>query len=615
MAPSRTPPLTGARPEVTHRFILRSEFLSTSIRPQRVVASYPGAVAWVLGIGLGWALVGDPVAGGARLNLDLVAIGDLDVPPSLFGIGSELPRWPPVEALFALVSPPLDDATVKGLWMVAIVATAVAGTTHHLREVRLPLRLAAAVIYGMSPFLLTRIGVGHLGTASAAALLPWAFDDLAAPFLRRRATVLFLAGFALCGYYGALIALPVVLIGRLMGSRRFTVGEVATLVSLQIPWLLPAIMTPGPRGDVAGSASFETEIRSVADLALLPLGHGFWLRVENVGARHAGALILVAGILVFGLVGALWAPLRHRRVLLLSTTAGAVVATASTIPGIDGAFDALTSTPAFAPVRESHKLAVLLVFGLIAFAAHGAELWVSSRPRRGVLAAGLVSVGAVVLALSVAGSSFGGLDGRVNAVAVPASWDQAAVVIAREPGTTIVLPWSQYLDLTVADGRRVHQPLPFLLPGDVIIRHDLALPGVDGGEARDKRESAVTTMIAALRLGEPIEGRLADLDVHWIVALPDRGTDDIDRLRSDPTLDVIVDADELTLFEVASPIEASNPSTSGRPERWHWRSWIVLVGYVLWAGVMLVWFVFADRGQPGVGNRARDSQLRYGLGP
>lgn len=539
------------------------------------------AVYGLSGLVLGLLAVGSPTGSGALVNLDLIAIGDLGVPDSLVGLGPEIPRRAPLQAVWALLSPPLSAAEVTRVWMILIVAVAFAGTMRLLDDVRRPIAAGAAACTALGPFLLTRLAVGHLGFATAVALLPWALPALAAPLTRPRRTLLWLGGFALCGYFGALVAFPVVVAGLLVGPReRLTPAAVGAALATQVPWLAPAIAALGDADGAAGSERFRTDVDTVADAVRLLVGFGFWRGSNQLGHQNAGAVLVALLLAVLAGAGWRWGRGDHRGVLSSLAVFGLCVAAASTVPGVDDAYADLTRVIVFAPLREGQRLLVFVVLALVVFAARGLDTVLDERPSRVHLAGGF---GFALAAIVLAGGSWWGLDGAAGDHDVPAAWDEAAAVVESDPGLVLALPWSQYFDVVAADGRRGHHPVPFLIGGDVLFRHDLGL-GADDRISRDDREDEARTLVRSLRFGEPIGGQLKMLGVRWIVALPDLGTDDIDRLRTSDEVETVLDRPAIAVF--AGPGGERRPLTS-----WTGTATVLAALHGLW----LVWMLWTGR--------------------
>jgi hypothetical protein len=142
-----------------------------------------------------------------------------------------------------------------------------------------------------------------------------------------------------------------------------------------------------------------------------------------------------------------------------------------------------------------------------------------------------------------------GAEGQLSPVRVPDEWDDARAQVAREPGTVVALPWAQYYDLNIADGRRVNVVFPLYFGGDVLTASDPDV-GADANERADPREDEVDLAVLALRAGEPVADRLAELGVRWVVLSHDIDWQTYDGLARDPGLERVVSGPTLELFRV-----------------------------------------------------------------
>jgi hypothetical protein len=514
----------------------------------------------LIGIGppllLAVAFLGPALGFGALMNLDLIVLPHLDVPAAFFGIGPELPRRVPLWALIGAVSPVIPaTVTVKAL----LVATFVISWTGMVRwATRLGVRrpAMAAALYTLSPLLLTRLGIGHLGLVLAAGILPWVAAVLLDP-LRNRAHLFLAAGaMGLCGYHGGVLALVTVVISvwfRAPVRPGRALGAIAIAVAAQIPWLAPTI-------SVALSVSVEPTSAvpfgvNVGDNPLgvlsLSAGNGYWNTYFQVGTGTAAATVVGALLFALAIAGVSRLPSDVRRPLTTLGVATWVIAALSAWSGFDGVFRALTSNPIGGLLRDPQRLLVLHLLWLAPSACLGAGLLSSRLPTRIAGAAMALPIAAVV---TIATPGLWGLDGNLDAEPVPTAWNEARDLVRSSPGPTLALPWAQYLnqELSGQPLRRVLNPMPYLLGGDVLSSSDTRLEA-DVREAGDPREPSAAEGVAALvEDGTPIAPLLQRLGVRWVVLqttseLADRYT----ALRDDPGLEVVLERPELTVFTVA----------------------------------------------------------------
>ena len=189
-------------------------------------------------------------------------------------------------------------------------------------------------------------------------------------------------------------------------------------------------------------------------------------------------------------------------------TVGLVLALTSAVPGVRDVYSSLTGTVAGAAMRESQRWLMLFLVWLAPAAAHGA----SRLGARALLGA------PVACGLALAAPGLWGVGGRLEPVEIPAGWAAAARAIDQRPGPVLALPWHQYLDVSFADGRRVLNPLPDYLGGDVLTSSDPEL-GDRGREQADRREPIAGRLVRHMTAGESVSTELASLGVRWVVVI------------------------------------------------------------------------------------------------
>jgi hypothetical protein len=508
-------------------------------------SSWGPAWSWAFGLVLGIAVVGPGWSTDALLNLDLVIFDRMPV-PDWWGIGPAVPRNGPLTAAIALLSQVLPGPLLVTATMALSIAAAFAGMARLADGSGVAGQVMAGVLYAAGPFMLTRIGVGHLGLVLAAALLPWALPTLLRPGDELRRTFLWSLAFSATGYYGASIAAIALGTGLVADRLRRGGAVVGCFVFAQLPWALPGafVLAAGPR--VADATEFATDLDGPGGVLGIFLGYGFWQPANQIGVSGPWVSVLALGVLALAVLGGRELPGRWRDRSLALAVVGTGIALASAVPVLDDLYGAISETPLGQPLRESQRALLLALVWLAPAAAHGARrigMRFDYAALRGAPAA--VLAGCLLLAVS---PWLWGLGGRLEPVDVPASWNQARELVAGD-GTVLALPWHQYFDLEVAEGRRVHHPLPVFLPGDVIASSDPEL-GPNLRETADRREDTIRGLLAELDGGASITADIERLGVRWIVALPDLGEGRLRALEKQPGLTRLLEAAEVQVWEV-----------------------------------------------------------------
>jgi hypothetical protein len=290
---------------------------------------------------------------------------------------------------------------------------------------------------------------------------------------------------------------------------------------------------------------FATRAHGLVGAAGLLAGHGFWRAPTQVGGDSTpGTALLGIGLLSLAVIGARALPRVWQWRAVTLAGLGWALALASAVPGVRGAYGALTRTAVGAPLREGQRFIVFTLVWLAPAAALGAGRLATDRgwlPSWTTLAA--TALVAVVLALN----GLWGVGGQLRPVAVPAEWGKARRAIDRAPGTVLALPYHRYLDLPIAGNRRVINPLPDYLGGDVISSSDPEV-GPAYREVADPREAAVR---AAVRDGgDEAATRLAEVGVRWIVLLHAADWETDRSLAQRPGVQIVLSGGSLDLLQV-----------------------------------------------------------------
>lgn len=522
-------------------------------------------VAWAAGMVAALTVVGPGLRAGAWMNVDLLVTPVTPVPSGVWALGPDLPRRVPFAVPFAWLSSVAPGELPWKLAVVAALASTAAGTWRLVRRwdgSSSPIaRLGAALLVGVGPFTVTRAGAGHLGLTFALAVVPWALPTLLRPADRPARTALWAAALGCAGPFGGTLALPVVAISLLAsgswrgpGRRAAVRAAVATVVA-QGPWLVPTVVVAALGTDVASAGDFPTSTTGAGGLARLLAGHGFWHTTSQIG-RTQGWEVPVAGVvtLALALAGRRCIAVRWRTSAAVVAAVGLVGAASVALPGVGPVTARLTDLPVLVALREPQRLlALYLVVAAPAAALGAARLARAARGVRGdVVAAVPLAVALVVVLPGLWGAS-----GAFDPVPIPAGWAKARAAVRAAPGPVMVVPWSSYPRLAIADGRQVVQPLRIYLGGDVLTSSD---PGFGDGrrERSDPREPVAHDLARRMGRGQPVADDLARLGVRWVVRIPmlARGSG---VFPGDPGLRTVLDRRDVTLYEVEGWTRARRP--------------------------------------------------------
>lgn len=499
-------------------------------------------------------VLGPALGPGAVFTLDAPFVPRIPVPAGIWGLGPELPRRVPLGVVLAWASTTVGGASagkaLLGLSLVVafagaarLAASGVAATSRKWLSLWVP--LLAGVLYAASPLFLTRVGAGQWTALTAFAVLPWALPHLLEPSKSWARTFLWGAAMAATGSVGGTLAVVAVAVGVAADRSRASLVGGGLVAVAQLPWVVAGLVTAAGWPRLAGADVFGTRAHGLVGATGLFAGHGFWRAPTQVGGDSTmGTALLGIGLLSLAVMGSRALPQAWRWRAMTLAGLGWALALASAVPGVRDAYGALTSTAIGAPLRESQRFIVFTLVWLAPAAAVGAGRLATDRgwlPSWTILAA--TALVAVVLALD----GLWGVGGRLRPVAIPAEWGKARRAIDRAPGTVLALPYHRYLDLPIAGNRRVINPLPDYLGGDVISSSDPEV-GPAYQEVADPREAAVR---AAVRDGgDAAATRLAEVGVRWIVLLHAADWETDRSLAQRPGMQVVVAGASLDLLQV-----------------------------------------------------------------
>ena len=512
------------------------------------------------GLVLALAVLGPALRPGSVFALDAALVPRIPVPAGMWGLGPELPRRVPLGALLAWVSGVLGGALPGKALLGACLVLAFAGAAR-LAPAQWYAQLASGLLYAASPLVLTRVGAGQWTALVPFAVLPWALPTLLTPGTSPERTFLWASAMGLGGSVGGALALVVVILGAVAERSRAAARGAALAILGQLPWVVPGLVVPSSGARPGGAEVFPTQADGPIGLASLFAGHGFWRTPSQVGGPgDLGTALIGVGLLGLAVVGARALPRLWRWRAAGVAAVGLVLALASATPLVRQTYGALTRTRPGAPFRESQRMLVLTLAWMAPAAAHGAVALArqGSRLSRG---ATLAAPAAAAAALAIPG--LWGVGDRLQAVHVPADWSEARRAVRAGPGTVLALPWHRYLDLPAAGNRRVLNPVPDYLGGDVVSSSDPEL-GPRYREEADPREPLVEDLVGRARAGQPVADDLAALGVRWVVVLHAVDWHDYRSLGAETGMRPVVRGPDLDLLEVR-PWRGRVVDGGGRP--------------------------------------------------
>jgi hypothetical protein len=386
------------------------------------------------------------------LTRDMVFVPRLPLTGALLGRDG-LPRAVPSDLLVALLSRIVAGGIVQDVVLVAIIALAGWGVARLVPSESTWAAAAAATLYTWNPYVTERLRLGQWAVLVGYAALPW----VASAAIRCRdrldaqstaALVLALAGAAAGGpsavLLAALVAIPVLLWpgGAAAWWRRLVVNA-ATLVVVSLPWLLPALLSPGSvPTDRAGVALFatrpDTPFGSLG--SLLSLG-GVW-NAQVVPAGRGDVLVGLAALLLTAAAGYGLTLLRGRwgdgalGGLVAAGVLGLALAMWGVTPGARGVLEHLVvAVPSAGLLRDGQRsvapLALALSVGIGAVAELLGARW---RWQAAVL---------VMVPVALLPAAAWGADGTLASVHWPVAWQRVATASDElPPGPVLVLPWA-----------------------------------------------------------------------------------------------------------------------------------------------------------------------------
>lgn len=404
---------------------------------------------------------------------------------------------------------------------------------------------AGALLYVGSPFVLTRVAVGHLSMVAVYAVLPWVYRILQRPSRSISKTTAALWGLGLLGFYGGLIALTLLvagMVGERQAGRPVALSALAgRAVITQVIWFVPGILVLADGVSLVGPAEFPSGLQGPISTLSVLAGGGFWQPVLQVG--DGDPAVAFAGLVLAGLATYAVVARRNNRadaetnhLATIGPAALALLVVAwDALPGLRSGFEALASIPGGSVLREPQRLLVLYLIWAAPNAAVGAQHLAERFRQQSTSQHRAATALPFVLGLVLVAPGLWGVHDRFETSTAPEGWNTARELIAAEPGTTLILPWYRYLDIGSADNRRTLNPAIRGFGPEILLSSDLRL-GSEGRETASKIEQQVEALLPALKSGDADGNALAGLGVRWIVVMHEADYQPYLRLLSEPQL-------------------------------------------------------------------------------
>ena len=392
-------------------------------------------IGFGLGVILALLVIGPGFGMGAWVNLDQTVLPKMAVPNSLFGVGPELPRralFTTIPALFSFMG---AAALVMKIIVVALFGFAVAGICRWLERCHALAAFGAGVLYILSPFVITRLAIGHLGLIWAAAFLPHALKAWLDPSVRWPKVFLYGVLLSLGGQLagGAVILIaPAIVIRR--GMRHGLIPMVLVL-SAQASWAASGWAISTASGfRQPNSFDFPTRLKGWLAPFRVIAGEGYFHTTASPTPLALPASVAV-GLAIFGLstVGFCSVGRRVPRGYLLAlgwvVAVGMSVALLTTSAAGRDLFETITSNRFLNLWREGQR-AFLPAWLVICIAVGFGVDRLSSKARSTDLL--VVSI-PLCLGLVLGSPNVWGVQGRLDEFAVPSGGVKPATRSGRTP--------------------------------------------------------------------------------------------------------------------------------------------------------------------------------------
>lgn len=496
---------------------------------------------WVAGALVAAVMLGPALTPGTLLNLDLSVTPEIPVPNGIYGLGPGLSQRVPLFLIFGSLSPLFGGPLVTKLFLLIGLTAGFVGMGRFAAgwagSLSRPARWAAGAFWVGGPFMATRISVGHLGFVWLVAVLPWVINALLHPLRRPRRTFLAMTALAFGGPAMGTLALVAAVVG-LLASLKTLNSEGAAVMRLgrfllvvlapSLLWVGPTVVLLWAGAQVGGAAWFPTQASGAVGWAAVLVGNGFWipsLQIGGTGLMAALVGLVLTALAVLGTRGSQrgWA-------LPAVGIVGLLLTLASAVPGLRYIYQSLSGLSVGAPLRESQRFLVLWLLWLAPGAAAGIDRlgnrigWpaVSGEPAWTGRPVPIPAVGLLAAVVAVSAGGWWAMNGTLEPVQMPTGWAAARAVVREQPGTTVVLPWSEYPPLTFLDGRTAFNPVPDYLGGDTISNFD---PSFDLERPQQEQVDRRAWFLADVLRGQGKLGPAFNrVGARWVVLVHEKGS-------------------------------------------------------------------------------------------
>ena len=502
-------------------------------------------------------VLGPALAPGYVLQYDMVFVPRQWLLPASFGLGGQLPRAVPQDAVLGALTAVLPGSVWQHLALLAVVVVGALGAARLLRGQPVLARVAAALLLVWSPYVAQRLLLGSWSLLLAVALLPWALQaavDVRAARPGAGPRLLLLVGLSSITPTGGLLALavagPVALRPRSRPTARNRVLLGLGLLALQLPWVVPSVLHPASAAsDPAGASVFALRAEGWWGPLVTALGTGGVWNGEVVLPTRGLVLAPLAALLLTALAAAGLAPLSRVVGRAAAAWLGVCAATGLLV-AVLGAWgptrplveQVVASVPGGGLLRDGQKWLAPWTL-LVAIAAPlGLQRGVARMRDR--TAAAALGVALVLLPVAVMPDLVWGGLGRMRTTDYPQDWSRTAEALqVPGDGDVVVLPWSAFRAFAWNRRTTSLDPAPRFLPRTTVVDDSLLVAGPDGLVRVSGEDPRSTQVAAALAAGRPLMEVLPGLGVRYVVVehetpgdVPPPALAGLDRVSDGPTM-------------------------------------------------------------------------------